>query len=88
MITIWKYKLKAMDVQKIPMPIGAKIRSFDTQYGEPGLWAMVDSKEERMLDRSIAIVGTGHEVVYDNWRFIGTVKIEAETLIFHVFEEV
>lgn len=49
------------------------------------VWAIVDTEVETEA-RSIAVVGTGHEMGADNFKYIGTAQMRGGALIWHVFE--
>lgn len=85
MISIWKFPLQTTDHQTISMPIGAEILTVQTQFGEPCLWARVDTNEPKET-RSIAIHGTGHSIPDSTVEYIGTYQLSNGKLIFHVFE--
>ena len=82
--TIWKFKLAT----EIEMPQGAKVLSVHTQNGESCLWVLLDPDPDMPKEtRRFLIFGTGHPI---NRRelgfFIGTILVERDTLVFHVFE--
>ncbi len=86
MKSIWKFPLSVVDTQKVAMPFGATILSVDSQHDQSVcLWAMVNT-EASPTDRTIVIVGTGHEVPEGNLMFIGTTLLFGGGLVFHVFE--
>jgi len=86
MRTIHKYTLTASDSAKYSMPEGADILTVQVQNGYPCIWAMVDTEREHNW-REIRVVGTGHKIgEYENLRYIGTFQLEADALVFHVFE--
>ena len=88
MITIYKYPLDIIDMQKIYMPRGAKILTVQMQGKQLCLWAEVDTKNQ--LDaRRIAIVGTGSpapEFLVGYSQYISTVQ--ERTFVWHVYEVV
>jgi len=88
---IFKYPLRAQDIQAVIMPLGSKILSIGTQFVEGSealfVWAMVDPVEESMESKDIRIVGTGHIIMDpDEWSFIGTAMMMGGRLVWHIFE--
>lgn len=84
---IYKYQLPLQDVATVQMPYGACILSVGVQRDSVVVWANVDPKVERMIDRRFRIIGTGHE--FDDTylgRFVGTVMV-GDALVFHIFEQ-
>ena len=84
MKTIWKFKLKIDDVQRVEMPLTSKILSIQTQRDKPYMWCLVNPEDEKAF-REIIINGTGHPVEHDA-RYIGTFQIMDGGLVFHVFD--
>jgi hypothetical protein len=85
---IYKYQLhiESRMVYKLPAP--AEILHVGTQCGVPQMWVMVDPGS-RMIDRIIHVIGTGHKMPKDTaFKYLDTIKLYGETLIFHVFEEI
>jgi hypothetical protein len=83
MRTIWKFPLKPA-VQEITMPRGARVLTVQTQFGEPQLWAEVDT-DAPTEQREFAVVGTGHPMPEDPGEYIGTFQIDDGSLVFHVY---
>lgn len=84
--TIWKYPLKVTDINRIELPMGAKILCVQVQADAPCLWAEVNSLE---TDKSVHVIetfGTGHELDQSNRVYIGTYQINNRFLVFHVYE--
>lgn len=81
---IYKYKLN-QEHTDIDMPIGAIILAAQSQRNDICLWALVDEtahKEKRFF----VIYGTGHLLVDNPGRYIGTVQVHEGMLVWHVFE--
>ncbi len=87
MKTIWKYPLKAVDIQLLEMPEGAEILTVQFQAGNLCLWALVDSEKPKTM-RYIRIYGTGIPLEQINLQYITTYQVADGRLIFHVFEEI
>ena len=85
MTEIWEYVLIATDRQVIEMPKGAEVLSVQVQRDQLCLWVRV-VPEAPLIEKEIAIVGTGHPCGFEVDRFIGTVQMTSESLVFHVFE--
>lgn len=87
MKTIYKYVLPAQACL-VPMPTAAKLLSVAEQYGQPCVWAAVDTGLP-MRKRRFFVVGTGWELGPDflsDVRFVGTVVYAGGGLIWHVFD--
>jgi hypothetical protein len=50
------------------------------------LWVLVDPTESVHCIKKIRCAGTGHEIKVKNIRFIDTVHMMGDRLIFHFFE--
>lgn len=86
MFTIWKYPLTPREIQDVTMPEGAEILTVQNQKEQVCLWAKVDPNATKVV-RTFAVYGTGWEVITNaEFRYIGTVQLEAGDLIYHVFE--
>lgn len=84
MKTIWKLQLNPeKEVYEIPQ--GAEILSVQTQLGNPCIWFMCNPNA-RPETRRFVIIGTGHEIVVENLKFIGTFQLHEGKLVFHLFE--
>ena len=91
MITIYKYELKAIDLQQVEMPVGAQILSVGTTViGEVitrdvlCLWAKVNTDNIKEA-RSFLICGTGHKLITEAAKFLGTTFMDNES-VWHIFE--
>lgn len=85
-MTIWKYSLKADDVQEVEIPIGSKLLSVQTQNGIPCLWVLVYEKNTKEV-RKVYTFGTGEPLNFlpEALTFIGTYQMYNGELVFHVF---
>jgi len=87
-LTIWKYELETVDVQKFQMPEKAEILTVQVQKGVPCLYVLVNpnfvvEKEER----TIVIYGTGHQIPQTgNRKYIVTYQLLDVSFVGHVFE--
>lgn len=85
MRTIYKYPIRP-DLLNLRLPVDAEILCVQTQHDQPYLWVLLD-KEAPLIDRRIAVYGTGHTMNTDPRQYIGTFQLVNEALVFHVFEE-
>jgi len=56
---IFKYQIPIQDEFELELPVGARILSFQIQYEEPVIWAIVDPDAEKEK-RYFNLYGTGH----------------------------
>ncbi len=84
---IFKYTLKAKDVQDVVIPYPNRILSVTEQYGSIVVYALVDDCEDRDGEiYNFQIRGTGHDASgLEGYTFLDTVKIHGGDLMFHVF---
>lgn len=80
---IYKFPLKIVERQAIPMPRHAHVLSVASQDDQLCLWAACD-QGERLIDREFVIISTGGNLQDDLGRFIGTVTVRL--FVWHVFE--
>lgn len=82
--TIWKFPLQTQDVQRVPMPAGAKVLFVAMQDEVITLWAHVDPTAP-LIDRLLAVVGTGNPCpTLDEANYLGSVL--DRIFVWHVFE--
>ena len=88
-MTIWKFHLEIVDVQKIMMPTGARILSCGNQFDDVFIWALCKNAEN-YEEKTIFIFGTGHEIDIDlsKHEFIGTVVTDGGNYVWHIFQPV
>lgn len=82
---VWKYKLDHM-VQKVELPVGAKILSAVIQDGQVVVYAFVNSDEEKKETVEFVAQPTGESSVerLNEYTFLDTVMV-ANGLVFHIF---
>lgn len=85
MRTIWKYECIIDDNFDIEMPSGAKILTFQEQYGKLCIWCLVNPDMPKE-SRKFRLAGTGHPIEEKDIEYIGTVRLAKDTLILHLFE--
>lgn len=88
MKTIWKYGIDITNELYITMPYDTRILSVHLQYGKPCIWAIIyDDKEIKMVSRKFRWFGTGHPIPEgEKLIYIGTVLMQNDSLVFHLFE--
>lgn len=87
MRTIYKESLIVDDVQIIRVPKGAKILKVGLQKGHICVWYECET-DNQYEDRKIYMFGTGHEMPDKELRYIGTLILQYDLLVFHFYEEV
>lgn len=85
MTTIHKYILEMTDEQVIALPMEARILSIQEQKNHLCLWAMVDP-ELGKTSHIIEIFGTGQAMGGADRSYLGTVKMNDGSFVWHVFE--
>ena len=88
MLKVYKYQLNALELQELFVVKNAQILSVANQHERLCLWALLDGEETQFESRKILVVGTGHALPHGEFRFIGTVLFEGDSLVFHVFEKI
>lgn len=91
MKTVWKFPVQMNssknDLFRVEFdgPYGARPISVGLQGGATVLWAEVDTEHE-IQRQHVYIVGTGHGIVPDHCRFVGTVQ--QGPYVWHVYSPV
>lgn len=83
---IWKFHISPADTIEFSMPVGARILTLQTQFGEPCIWAEVDDQAPTEI-RKFRTYGTGHPMDGD-LTYVGSYQLNGGGLVFHVYEEV
>lgn len=85
MKTIYKYILLPM-FEDVEIPSNS-ILSCESQGNNIVVYAIVDTEDLKPQTYKFKVVGTGHQIDFDvvEYTFLNTVKIENESIIFHVF---
>lgn len=81
---IFKYVLDVIDSQPLVLPKGSEIISATEQRGEIVLYAL-ETRETEPEQYEIFIFGTGNPIEGDPGEFIGTVMLQHQTFVVHVF---
>lgn len=101
---IFKYPFQIQDEFELELPLGAEILFVEKQQitsvpnvfegMNPGprfitaIWAKVDTKQERKEQRLFKVVGTGHEFDSKMLVYIGSVMMNSDQLVWHIFERI
>jgi hypothetical protein len=87
---IHKFPFLIGDEVRVLMPKGARILSVDQQAMTRSdmlqLWAQVDLNEQSMAERKLLVYGTGHKMLAEPGRFIGTVLTQGGALVWHIYD--
>lgn len=86
MHTIHKQKLIIADAQTIEIPKCSKILHVAKQQGCLCVWYECDT-DFPMEERTIYCFGTGYELPDEKMRYIGTIFMYNETVVFHFYEK-
>lgn len=85
-MVIWKKILLHTHKQTVSLPKGATILCVGNQREEICLWFQFQAGQNFPTeDRTILIVGTGHETDFDG-KYLGTCFMQGGPLVFHIFE--
>jgi len=86
---IFKYKIPIADEFELELPVGARILTFQVQYGEPVIWAIVEPGKEEKVNVRFRLYGTGHPIKHElnSYRYIGTAQMADGQLVWHLFVE-
>lgn len=87
MLTIYKYMIAPVKEQRVPLPKGARILSFDQVSNMTYIWALVDPDAESEI-RTFHLYATGCEISAkpENLVFIGTAIVDDGRYVVHLFE--
>lgn len=81
---IYKFPLQVTNEQVLRLQIGAQLLDVQIQHDVLCLWALVDTNQIQMEDRTLNIYGTGHPASDNPGNFIATVQ--QGPMVWHVFE--
>lgn len=84
MTTIYKYPLKGSTTH-LELPFGAQILTVQIQGDQLVLWAVINPREVRTVQRLIFAVYTGEEFDLPSQGYIGT-AVSRNGIVWHVFE--
>lgn len=78
---VWKYLIGLYDLI-VYVPLGSEFLHAGVQDDRYFVWMKVDPKEEKMTQRGIQIIGTGHDIPED-MRHLAT--FQHGPFVWHVF---
>jgi hypothetical protein len=84
MKTIHKFHLNITDSQPIMAGNSFTPLCVQTQNGVPTLWAEVDDEEPKTA-HTIKMIGTGHEIKWEDGRFIYLATIQIDVFVWHIY---
>lgn len=91
---VYKYPLPLQDEIRLELPARAQLlhvgypwRNARPSDGAFCLWALVDPDAPK-IERRIRMAGTGHQITQqaERLKYISTVLVELQGLVFHFFE--
>lgn len=82
---VFKYPLPYEGKVTVELPKGAEILHVAEQGGSVCLWALVDPDAPTEKKR-FRFAGTGHEIVENLGKHVGTCLMSHNMLVWHVFE--
>ena len=86
-LCIHKQQLYIANFQTLLVPHGAEFLHVAVQRGVPCVWYRCDPLSPRS-QRDFIIVGTGRACPnHDEAKYLGTVLLEGDALVFHIFEQ-
>jgi hypothetical protein len=85
MRVVWKTVLAPIVRQVVRVPTGAEIIHVAEQGGHVCMWYLCDESAP-LEDREVAIAGTGHAEVQEDWTYLGTAMMQGGRLVLHAFE--
>lgn len=84
---IYKYPLALVDCQKIMLPDSYEILTVKLQQGEPQLWVKQDNDlNVPNVEVKIWMYGTGAIIKETSMKYIGTILLCNDALVFHFFQ--
>lgn len=87
MKTIWKYNLSPpTEVSTYNMPKGAKFLTIQQQgdFYHPCMWFEVDDEQPKEMVEFL-MVGTGHPLPDESYKYLGTGIFKGGELVFHIY---
>lgn len=87
MKTVWKYELRPLQRQAVPMPDGAHVLAVGVQRNRLCVWAEVETTHP-LAPRDFLIVGTGIEITlpHEHLWHCGVALLDDGDLVLHVYE--
>lgn len=87
-LTVWKFDLELVTEQALRAPGPLRPLRVAVQHGVPRLWALVAPGEAEPVERTIVLVGTGFAEVDPGDEYLGTLLLNGDNLVLHVFSRV
>lgn len=86
--TVYKYPIQLGGHTQILMPKGAEIRFAAVQYGQPQIWAEVDTDAPKET-RTFFSFGTGWLLPSDKplGRYVGSFIVDNGAIVQHCYEQ-
>lgn len=83
---VYKYILEAKELQTIRIPSN-QILSIESQMNDIVVYALVDLEQSKEFKYEFVVYGTGHDINIniEDYKFLGTVKMHNDSLMFHAF---
>lgn len=89
MYVVHKLELKP-GLNHYDLPLGTELLHVAMQCGAPMLWYKRPTIAPTRENRVLLLTGTGQEITEpprnSEWKFVGTMLIEDQDFVFHVFE--
>lgn len=83
---IYKYVLPVEDCVEVAMPMNAIPICVQVQKGQVCVWAQVSSRFSTS-GRKFYFVGTGHDMPRMAKKYLGTVQLSEDLLVYHIYTE-
>lgn len=81
--TVWKFPIPHAPLIEHQIPIGAEILYVGSQGAEGQMWVRVDP-DNAMVQRTFALVGTGHDLPDHTKAYVGS--FQTPPYVWHLFE--
>ena len=84
MKTIHKYPVPMEDEFVVMMPEWAEVLTTEAQYGEPFVWALVETDNAK-VERRFRLCGTGHPAPNGEMDYVGSFQLTGGAFVGHIF---
>ena len=84
---VLKHPLQFADEVKLRIYEGSEILTVQSQRDQPFVWALADT-DKPLVDKWLCIRGTGHPFKGNEGKYLGTMLLENDSLVLHVFEAI
>lgn len=82
---VYKFPLRVLEVQEVPIKGLVQPLTVQVQHGAPHLWAMVDTEDALYTRIVLVTVGTGHDLPDQPGSYLGTYQLDGGSFVGHVF---